>query len=72
MDVVDIAEAQDSLILSSSIAEVRNKVKEQESLPKIGICLNFGEPCEGRFCDKECRDDYEKYLSALKRNGKLR
>nr|DAH48058.1 MAG TPA: DNA-directed RNA polymerase subunit alpha [Caudoviricetes sp.] len=71
MDVVDIAEKQDSLILQTSIEEVRRKACD-EKLPITGYCHNCGEPCKGLFCDAECRDDYEHYMAALKRNGKIK
>lgn len=71
MDIIDIAEEHDSVLLQNQIREVQRKAKE-EHLEPTGYCHNCGEPCEGLFCDKECRDDYEYYIAALKRNGKLK
>ena len=69
MDVADIAEKWDSCILQHSIQEIRRKAKS-EHLLVTGTCYNCGEPCEGLFCDEDCRKDYEKLISAQKRNGK--
>lgn len=71
MDVIDIAEEHDSVLLENQIKEVQRKARE-EHLEPTGFCHNCESPCEGLFCDKECRDDYEKYMAALKRNGKLK
>ena len=71
MDIIDIAEEHDSVLLQNQIREVQRKARE-EHLEPTGYCHNCGEPCKGLFCDKECRDDYEHYIAALKRNGKLK
>lgn len=71
MDIIDIAEEHDSVLLQNQIREVQRKARE-EHLEPTGYCHNCGEPCEGLFCDKECRDDYEYHIAALKRNGKLK
>lgn len=34
-----------------------------------GRCLNCDEPSAGAFCDAGCREDYEVYERAAKRNG---
>ena len=71
MDIADRSDEQDSIIIQNSIKQIRERVKK-ESLPITGYCYNCGAPCKAAFCDRECRDEYEHYLAALKRNGKLK
>ncbi len=58
MDQVDRATERESEILSDAIGEVRRHT----ALKYTGCCHNCGDITGGgrRFCDVDCRDDYEK------------
>ena len=53
-------------------AQREHLIEQARSRPKYvhtGYCSNCGERSEGRFCDKFCRDDFEKIIKAEKMNG---
>ncbi len=56
-DCVDDANDMCDLMLSATLAN-----RDLSRLPATGSCLNCCEslPDGGRFCDADCRDDYEK------------
>jgi hypothetical protein len=56
MDIADIAEEKQQFMLQKQLSQVATTV---ETIARTGHCLNCGEPCDGLFCCKECRDDYE-------------
>jgi hypothetical protein len=48
--------------------------RRQASLPAAGICYACGERVAGamqRFCDAECREDWERTEAARRRNGRV-
>ena len=54
--LADIAEEKQQFMLQKQLSQVATTV---ETIARTGHCLNCGEPCDGLFCCKECRDDYE-------------
>jgi len=64
-DPLDEAERFVNLFLQEGLAK-RAPVPE-----KTGTCLvlDCGEPTEGSFCSKECREDYEKIERLRKIRG---
>jgi hypothetical protein len=65
-DPLDEAERYVELLMKEGLAN-RPKVPE-----KTGVCLarDCGEPTEGAFCSKECREDWEKVERLRKIQGK--
>lgn len=65
-DDVDIASVQEAAYLSAALN------RRHASLPSVGQCYACGEPVDGklRFCDTECRDDWEKDEAARRRGGR--
>lgn len=39
--------------------------------PETGFCLNCGEPTAGRWCDSDCRDDWDSRMHLKRINGWL-
>ncbi len=62
MDDIDRAEAQSAEFLRRRIDEERSKTSV---IPATGYCLNCDTalPDGRRWCDAECRNDFEKYVS---------
>lgn len=54
MDEVDIANENAENLLRLQLS-ARKPVPEQ-----TGLCLNCDEPTAGRFCDVDCRHDFER------------
>lgn len=52
-DPMEEAAAISEMMLNNSLAK-RKKVPN-----KTGFCLECGEPTNGAFCSRECRDDHE-------------
>jgi|688.fasta_scaffold371682_3 RNA polymerase-binding transcription factor DksA len=56
----DVDKTQERLELEETI---RKRYRKQEATPikGMGYCLNCGEPIrkDWRWCDQDCRDDYE-------------
>jgi hypothetical protein len=65
-DEFDLASDLEQAEREHLIAQARNKPKYIHN----GRCCNCGEKSEARFCDKFCRDDFEKIIKAEKMNGK--
>jgi hypothetical protein len=63
MDDLDRAAEREELERSAA-ARMRKPVTKH-----YGRCLNCDEPSQGAFCDSGCREDYEVYERAEKRNG---
>jgi hypothetical protein len=63
-DHIDEASNEVEAHLESAL-RVRAKVPE-----KTGFCLECGEPTEGAFCSKECREDYERIARLKAISGK--
>ncbi len=66
-DEADVAAVQEAAYLSAAL-NIRHTI-----LPSIGQCYACGEPVDGklRFCDTECRDDWQRDEAARRRGGRL-
>ena len=41
--------------------QLRAAIARREPVqPHTGFCFNCEEPCDGAYCDKDCRDDFER------------
>lgn len=59
MDDIDRAQAGAEMFLDAALANARRAM--HPTAAETGVCLNCGEVLEsGRFCDADCRDDYER------------
>lgn len=49
-------------------------VRKPEGPPPAGECLSCGAPLKDgrRWCDADCRDDWQRERDAIKRNGGVR
>ena len=67
MDDIDRAQDQAEKILAACIAAV-----PKDTMPAIGNCYNCAAsvPDGHRFCDVDCRDDYDRHISARRREGR--
>ena len=65
-DEIDIASVQEEAYRAAALN------RRYASLPSVGQCYSCGEPVEGRlrFCDTDCRDDWEKDEAARRRGGR--
>jgi hypothetical protein len=65
-DEIDMAAAQEEAYRAAALN------RRHASLPSVGQCYACGEPLEGslRFCDTDCRDDWERTEAARKRGGR--
>lgn len=60
-DIIDDLSVKMEAILQSNINAVRRP--ERTPLVSKGVCHYCEEPIEkGPFCDKDCADDYTKYV----------
>lgn len=58
-DQADYANDLVQATIDRHIKQIRKKTPQ--ALPNIGICYNCDEPnIKGKFCDEDCRDDYER------------
>jgi len=69
-DLADLAQAQ-----SERIEELRlknHRLQDKNAPFPTGVCIYCGEPVtEGlRWCDQECRDDWE-YMTTMRQRQKL-
>ena len=66
-DEIDIASVQEEAYRAAALN------RRHASLPSVGQCYACSEPVEGRlrFCDTDCRDDWEKDEAARRRGGRL-
>lgn len=64
MDDMDRASAQEELARETAIAAAKLK----PALPATGYCYFCSEPISmgERWCDRHCRDDWEREQAALK------
>lgn len=51
-------------------ARLSQLARKAATLPYVGFCYNCNEPCSNRFCDQDCRDDWEARQGAQQRNGR--
>lgn len=65
-DEADLADTQEQAYLAAALA------RRQATIPAVGQCYSCGEPVEGnlRFCDHECREDWERVEAARRRGGR--
>ena len=70
MDDADKASDQEQMAIKAAIKSVRWHSKP---LPALGCCYYCSEPLKGgeRFCDTDCRDDYERQEKSKARNGRV-
>lgn len=54
MNDLDRADIYQEMALEAALT-----VRKPEAPPATGECLYCGEPCPGRWCDTECRDEWE-------------
>lgn len=68
-DVIDDANDLAAQLTDAYIAHQR---AQNVRLRYIGECHNCGEPTPAgvNFCDTDCRDDYQRWTDAHRRNGK--
>jgi hypothetical protein len=59
-DIVDRGNDAAEVFLDAAL---RNRKKVPE-LPLTGYCHNCGTATQARFCDVDCRDDFEKHAHA--------
>jgi hypothetical protein len=64
-DDADIAAEQEDRMREEALWRVR----KAEALPMRGKCFNCDEPTSGRFCDANCRVDYERQKASERRSG---
>lgn len=66
MDEADAADITQQQTLAAALN------RRHANLPSVGQCYACGEPVEGslRFCDGECRDDWERVEAARRRGGR--
>lgn len=69
-DDADRAEARQEEVMSDALA----KVRRAGGLPYTGACHNCGDITGGgrRFCDSDCRDDYQRRIKLKGINGHVR
>ena len=67
-DEIDMAAAQEEAYRAAALN------RRHASLPSVGQCYACGEPLEGslRFCDTDCRDDWERTEAARMRGGRTK
>ncbi|MEW6772300.1 MAG: hypothetical protein AB1330_13130 [Bacillota bacterium] len=68
-DKNDQATEQEALRLAAALAH-----REPEGPPPAGECLSCGAPLKDgrRWCDADCRDDWQREQDAIRRNGGVR
>ena len=65
-DLADLAQIQ-----WEHLDEYRLKARQPPAPEATGFCLNCGEPLPPgqRWCDSDCRDDWERLDAMLKQQG---
>lgn len=60
-DDIDVAQEQQQRLHDARIQDARARAGQLE-VKATGYCLSCGEPLAAglRFCDTDCRDDYQK------------
>jgi hypothetical protein len=69
MDMLD--QAQDAAEFLREIDLINESERHERELAAIGACHNCeaSVPPGARFCDRDCRDDYEKRRATARRLG---
>jgi predicted nucleic acid-binding Zn ribbon protein len=67
MDEADAADLTQQQTLAAAMR------RRNATLPAVGACYSCAEPVDGgaRFCDAECREDYERAERARRMNGRM-
>jgi hypothetical protein len=67
---MDEADTADLTITQALAAAMRRR---HATLPAVGTCYQCAEPVEGvrKFCDSDCRTDWERAEQARKLNGRM-
>lgn len=67
----DIADRSDQVIALAVVASLA-AVRQSHAIAPHGHCYFCDEPVSypGRFCNIDCRDDYDKEQAAIRRTGK--
>ncbi len=73
-DPIDMAAHEQQLALDAALKAALSK--QQPTLKAVGTCYNCGEVFGDdeqtlRFCDEDCRDDYEHRMARRRVNGTL-
>lgn len=71
MDDADRASDREDIARAAAVEAVRARI---ERLPSLGYCYYCGEALRPakRFCDSDCRDDYERHEELQRRLGRYR
>lgn len=71
MDDADRASDREDIARAAAVEAVRARI---ERLPSLGYCYYCGEALRAgkRFCDSDCRDDYERQEELQRRLGRYR
>jgi len=69
MDDADRASDREDIARAAAVEAVRARI---ERLPSLGYCYYCGEALRAgkRFCDADCRDDYERQEKMRARTGR--
>lgn len=69
MDDADRASDREDIARAAAVEAVRARI---ERLPSLGYCYYCGEALRAgkRFCDSDCRDDYERQEKMRSRTGR--
>ena len=67
MDEADAADLTQEQALTAALR------RRHATLPAVGQCYSCGEPVEGnaKFCNAECREDFERAERARRMNGRM-
>lgn len=69
MDDADRAAEREDIDREAAVAAIRRRI---EAMPSLGYCYYCGEALRAgkRFCDSDCRDDYERQEKMKARTGR--
>ena len=69
MDDADRASEREDIARAAALEAVRRRF---DSLPPLGCCYYCGEALRAgkRFCDSDCRDDYDRQEKMRSRTGR--
>ena len=68
----DIDRAQDAAEFMREIDLIHESERREATLAAVGVCHNCeaSVPAGARFCDRDCRDDYESRKRGEARRGR--
>ena len=71
MDDADRAAELEDIYREAAVAAIRRRI---EVMPSLGYCYYCGEALRAgkRFCDADCRDDYDRHEELQRRLGRYR